>query len=73
MNTSEIALSHALASANWSWTAEAEAKLQTYVAGEAARAGRTSSSYRDRQWRANLPSRIRRSPKRSAALVGGAQ
>jgi len=62
----EIALSHAIASGNFGWTAEKETALQAEVARIATEKGRTGSSFRDSQFRANVARNIRRRDLRTA-------
>jgi len=59
-NTSSAALSHAIASGNFGWTASNEAALQSEVARIASEKGRTGSDFRARQFRANVGRNIRR-------------
>lgn len=69
MNTANpaiAALSHAIASGHFGWTAEREIALQSNVARIAAEKGRTGSDFRDRQFRANVARNIRRRALRAA-------
>lgn len=72
MNSSNIAtaaLSHAIASGNFGWTAANEAALQSEVARIAAEKGRTGSDFRARQFRANVGRNIRRRALRNAQIA----
>ena len=63
------ALTHAIASGNFSWTASDESALQSEVARIAAEKCRTGSDFRARQFRANVGRNIRRRSLRNAQLA----
>lgn len=66
-------MGHALVSGNFGWTEAKEAALVKEVARIAAEKGRTGSSFRDRQFRANVGRNIRRRDLRAAQAAALAQ
>ena len=63
------ALTHAIASGNFSWTASDESALQSDVARIAAEKCCTGSDFRARQFRANVGRNIRRRSLRNAQVA----